>query len=66
MLCQVNACRDFQVAALREQCIYVNFFFILGKAASEAQKKAVGDSAIERTQVFEWLYLFRHGENGRR
>lgn len=61
-----RAWRDFQMADLREQHIYVKFCFRLRKAASEAQKKAVGDSAMERTQIFEWFSLFRRGENGRR
>jgi len=54
------------MASLREQRIYVNFFFFfkLGKAASEAPKKAVGESAMERTQIFECFSLFRRGENG--
>ena len=43
------------------------FFFKLGKASSEAPKKVVGESAMERTQIFfSVFFLFRRGENGRR
>jgi hypothetical protein len=45
---------------VKEQRIYIKFWFTLGKTAAEAHKmlkEAFGDNALGLTQTFEW---FKH------
>jgi hypothetical protein len=54
------------MADLKEQCICVKFCFKLGKTASETHemlKIAFGDSAMGRTETFEWFSGFKRGSN---
>jgi hypothetical protein len=51
---------------LKEWRICMKFCFKLGKTALEMHemlKTAFGDSAMGRTQTFEWFSQFKHGLN---